>query len=91
MRDAPAAAKDRAVSAPMPLPPPVMITVLPLAESSGRLGEMDSYEVECHLVVGAGNGGIVIGSWLEIILAISGEDIENIDVRMWSQNSRKDV
>lgn len=41
IRDAPATAKDLAVSAPIPVPPPVIRMALPFAESSGRLGEMD--------------------------------------------------
>jgi len=38
--DAPEAAKSRAMCAPRPEPPPVMTIVLPLVESSGRIGEM---------------------------------------------------
>lgn len=42
MREAPAWAKWRAVSPPMPVvPPPVVITDLPLADSSGRVGEVE--------------------------------------------------
>jgi len=36
----PAWAKASAVAAPVPEPAPVMMTVLPAAESSGRVGEM---------------------------------------------------
>ena len=38
--DAPAAAKARAVARPMPAPPPVMKTVLPVTELEGLVGEM---------------------------------------------------
>jgi hypothetical protein len=40
IREAPALAKDSAIAAPMPEPPPVMRTVLLAAESEGRLGLM---------------------------------------------------
>jgi hypothetical protein len=39
MRLAPAWAKECAVAAPIPVPPPVMSIVLPLAEISGRVGD----------------------------------------------------
>ena len=44
----------------MPVPPPVTTTVLPLAESSGRMGDMDWYVLLCHVEVGDGKGAIVI-------------------------------
>ena len=37
--EAPAAAKARAIARPMPEPPPVMKTVLPLTERAGLEGE----------------------------------------------------
>ena len=44
----------------MPVPPPVTTTVLPLAESSGREGDMDWYVFVCHVEVGDGKGAMVI-------------------------------
>ncbi len=44
----------------MPLPPPVTTTVLPFAESSGRLGARDGYVVVCQVAVGEGNGAAAI-------------------------------
>jgi hypothetical protein len=36
------AAKEQAASAPIPVPPPVITIVFPVAESWGRVGEMDA-------------------------------------------------
>ena len=44
----------------MPLPPPVTITVLPLADSSGREGDSEGYVVECQVKVGEGNGAVIV-------------------------------
>ena len=44
----------------MPVPPPVIMTVFPLAESSGREGERDGYVLSCQVEVGDGNGAIVV-------------------------------
>jgi len=40
MDDAPARAKDFAIEAPIPVPPPVITTVLPAAERAGFMGEI---------------------------------------------------
>jgi len=40
MDDAPARAKDFAIAAPIPVPPPVITTVFPAAERAGFVGEM---------------------------------------------------
>ena len=56
IRDAPAFAKERAVSAPMPVPPPVIRMVFPLAEREGRVGEIEGYVLVCHVSVGLGKG-----------------------------------
>jgi hypothetical protein len=60
IRVAPACAKYRAVSAPMPVPPPVMSTILSLTESSGRIGDSVGYVFECQVEVGDGNGAAMI-------------------------------
>lgn len=60
MRDALAKAKDRAVSPPMPVvPPPVMSTDLPLAESEGREGRVEGWAEVCQRLVGEEKGGVV--------------------------------
>lgn len=43
----------------MPVPPPVTTTVLPLAESSGRVGDKDWYVVVCQTEVGDGKGAML--------------------------------
>ena len=43
MRAAPARAKYFAVSAPMPVPPPVITMTFPLADNSGRVGSIEGY------------------------------------------------
>ena len=53
--DAPAAAKAQAIARPMPAPPPVMKTVLPLTERAVLEGEMAGYEALCQVLVGDGN------------------------------------
>src|ERR1700760_3643962 len=77
MRDAPASAKERAVSAPMPVPPPVTATVLPLAESSGRVGDMDGYVFWCQIAVGDGKGAMVVSRcvndeerWIDCLMKV---------------------
>ena len=60
IRDAPASAKYRAVSAPIPLPPPVTSTVLPLTDSSGRDGDRDAYVFACQVEVGDGKGAAIM-------------------------------
>lgn len=49
--DAPPAAKAFAMLAPMPLPPPVMTTALPLTESSGCDGDTAGYDSVCDSLV----------------------------------------
>ena len=44
----------------MPVPPPVIMIVLPLAESSGRDGDREGYVLSCHFEVGDGNGAILV-------------------------------
>ena len=44
----------------MPVPPPVTTTVFPLAESSGRVGDMDWYVLVCHVEVGDGKGAAMV-------------------------------
>lgn len=60
MPEAPASAKARAIDAPIPEPPPVMATILPLAESSGRVGLMAALEVVCQSLVRDGKGAEVV-------------------------------
>ena len=47
----PPAAKAFAMLAPMPLPPPVITTVLCLTESSGRDGDIAGYDLLCDSLV----------------------------------------
>lgn len=42
------------------MPPPVINTVFPLAESSGRVGDKDGYVSECHFEVGDGKGAAIV-------------------------------
>lgn len=44
------------------MPPPVIKTVFPLAESSGRVGDKDGYVSECHFEVGDGKGAAIVGA-----------------------------
>jgi hypothetical protein len=44
----------------MPVPPPVTITVLPFADSSRRVGDMDWYVFECQFFVGDGKGAAMV-------------------------------
>jgi hypothetical protein len=44
------------MEAPIPLPPPVIATTLPFAESSGRDGEMAGLGEVCQILVREGNG-----------------------------------
>jgi len=61
---APAFAKARAVARPMPLPAPVMMTVLPIWLRLGFDGSMAAWDSLCQVAVGDGNGGcIVTGKW----------------------------
>jgi len=45
-----------------PVPPPVINTLFPLAESSGRVGDKDGYVSVCHFEVGDGNGAAIVKS-----------------------------
>jgi hypothetical protein len=47
----PAAAKARAILAPIPVTPPVAMTLFPFAEFSGRVGGIAGYGAECHALV----------------------------------------
>lgn len=45
-------ARDRAIDSPMPpLPAPVTMAVLPLVDSSGRVGLMKEYDLVLYLAV----------------------------------------
>lgn len=46
----------------MPVPPPVISTMLPLAESLGPVGDLDWYVLVCKAEVGDGKGAIFIVS-----------------------------
>lgn len=66
--EAPARAKDCEIARPIPKPPPVMTTVLPERDSSGRDGEMLGYEALCQVLVADGNEAIIrrvsaVGTW----------------------------
>lgn len=49
----------------MPVPPPVITMVFPLAESSGRVEDIDGYVSVCHLEVGDGKGAMLIEKYVE--------------------------
>lgn len=73
----PAAEKAFAMPAPMPVPPPVITTVLPCTESSGREGEMAGYGLLCHTLVREGKGGVAMSdgesnveSWLDRVSVV---------------------
>ncbi len=48
---APARLKAVAMAFPIPDPPPVTRTFLPAADSSGRVGEIESYALLCQVLV----------------------------------------
>jgi hypothetical protein len=64
MADAPALAKDKAIDAPIPVPPPLITTTFPLAESSGHVWKMDGVGEVFQVLVKVGKKS---GFWLVIL------------------------
>lgn len=62
MWETPARAKECAVVAPMPVPPPVMRTVLFLREREGCVGLMEGKVVVCQVFVSEGKGSDILRS-----------------------------
>lgn len=71
---APALANAKANDSLMPVPPPVTTTFFPATQSSGRVGEINGYDLECHIFVNDINLGITI-SCLLVIVPTATEDL----------------